>query len=923
MIGGIVFGSSASAQWTTCGSIPTCSNSAEQEALSSCLNDYQWFDGDLLQILQGCFGNNTTTTSCGLHGYHCSQGTQQAALNNCILANQITDTSTIANRCIAPLWLSSCTADPAPCASCGSSNGISTTDIPSSSPEWGTSALCEIGYPSSVSTINNTYNRTCTTSNIGNTNSSTCTAYKSVSSSRDGVCGTAQNQQTTSAPTTNLCSKGTSVLSYTIPVIGTPITMYRWSCLPYIPGWKTTQCSSYQTPTQAVQSIPYSGTTLNTKISLPQTRRSLGFTGYNKNEIYTSSDTTLTKFRLYDFYHTISPNIELHINIFGNSDQLIQFWEKSVNGVDFYGCNASGWNVSLTGIIPDEMLQKIPVTNNDNDTATSFKTNTMPTDLSNIDIMDIWTLSTVIQKDGMWQYNSVYVPKINRYINPHDFEERFFAWDDGAAIGKKWFVVTCDLTTTITPPTTRTGACIGLPANAIPNIATGIVQYAGTSGWSPGTGYNYDPTPSTTSCNFICNPNYTRNTTTLTCTPNTQTVACNGVQPTNATPTSGTTYIQTRSGTGWLPTISWNTGTGSCGYTCNTNHTLSGSTCAPNTGTTTCNVAGFSIPNATIIATGTFATLRDNTNNTWITSPSRNTNRQYTGSTTLPTANSGCYYSCNADSVWTGWACVQRVYSRHTGDWGACAVTVPAPIPTPVCNAPVLTSSDVTVTQDTSIAWPNGIFNIWFDQDLYKNVKVNVTWPISSIWSITNNSPAFIGYFWTTTWSMNITAECKSNNQQVTSNTITATGRNSPVATSPVCNKVWIDNTPFNRWSVGYGYFTANKVSVNPMTNLQDACQWYLINSSTKQWSKIECVATGNPFNPGNWNWYKYLLNGGWAANTIIWTDQYGVPTNPPTTNAGGYTNTPTYSTISAPEARLNNGSMSIRFIPVAQACAQ
>jgi len=248
-------------------------------------------------------------------------------------------------------------------------------------------------------------------------------------------------------------------------------------------------------------------------------------------------------------------------------------------------------------------------------------------------------------------------------------------------------------------------------------------------------------------------------------------------------------------------------------------------------------------------------------------------------------------------------------------------------ITTPVCNAPVLTSSDVTVTQDTSIAWANGVFNILFDENLYKNVQVRVTSPVSSMWPVTDLSPAAVGHFWTTTWSMNIIAECRSNNQQVTSNTITAIGKNSPIATSPTCNKVWIDNTPFNRWPISYGYFTANKTPVDPNTNFQDACQWYFVSETfiDSKWYKIECVATGTPINPGNWNWYKYLINGGGAAGTVIWTDQYGVPTNPPTTNAGGYTNTPTYSTIGAPETRIITGpsGLHVRYVTVARACQQ
>jgi hypothetical protein len=178
----------------------------------------------------------------------------------------------------------------------------------------------------------------------------------------------------------------------------------------------------------------------------------------------------------------------------------------------------------------------------------------------------------------------------------------------------------------------------------------------------------------TKNCTFKCNTNYTRSGTTLTCIADTRTADC-GTQPANTDATNGITYIQTRNGTTWAPTTWWTLWASICGYTCKTNNTRNGSACVPNTSTTTCNVAGFAVPNATIVAIGTFTTLRNNTSNTWVLNPSLNTGRQYTGPTTSPAPNSGCYYSCNADSVWTGWVCVKRIYNRKVNDWGMCPVT--------------------------------------------------------------------------------------------------------------------------------------------------------------------------------------------------------------------------------------------------------
>ena len=57
---------------------------------------------------------------------------------------------------------------------------------------------------------------------------------------------------------------------------------------------------------------------------------------------------------------------------------------------------------------------------------------------------------------------------------------------------------------------------------------------------------------------------------------------CNGTLPANATTTNGTTYTQTRNGSQYVPNISYNTGSGICGYSCNAGYTRDGLACVQN-----------------------------------------------------------------------------------------------------------------------------------------------------------------------------------------------------------------------------------------------------------------------------------------------------------------------------------------------------
>ncbi|MDP2090131.1 MAG: fibrinogen-like YCDxxxxGGGW domain-containing protein, partial [Candidatus Gracilibacteria bacterium] len=78
-----------------------------------------------------------------------------------------------------------------------------------------------------------------------------------------------------------------------------------------------------------------------------------------------------------------------------------------------------------------------------------------------------------------------------------------------------------------------------------------------------------------------CNVNYTQSGNV--CNANTQSVACGGSIPTNATATTGTNYTQTWNGSAWSPTTSWGESQVTCDFNCNSNYSWNGSSCVLNT----------------------------------------------------------------------------------------------------------------------------------------------------------------------------------------------------------------------------------------------------------------------------------------------------------------------------------------------------
>ena len=136
---------------------------------------------------------------------------------------------------------------------------------------------------------------------------------------------------------------------------------------------------------------------------------------------------------------------------------------------------------------------------------------------------------------------------------------------------------------------TQTGSCAGLPANAIPNVATTITQYNNGGTRFPNTTYTYSTTPSTASCLFICATNYNRNGSA--CVPATQPATCTGL-PANAIANTPTTITQTWNGSAWAPSAtaiySATSLANTCTFSCPSNYNRDGSTCVAATQTVSC-----------------------------------------------------------------------------------------------------------------------------------------------------------------------------------------------------------------------------------------------------------------------------------------------------------------------------------------------
>ena len=200
---------------------------------------------------------------------------------------------------------------------------------------------------------------------------------------------------------------------------------------------------------------------------------------------------------------------------------------------------------------------------------------------------------------------------------------------------------------------TRTDqSCTGLPSNAQWNTVSTIDQTWNGSGWIPSTTAVYDITASTTECRYKCVADYHWDGSA--CVSDTRTFTCDAKPSTGTVWNTVSSYIQTWSGSAWVPadsSTSYNaTGsTTSCRYTCAVNYTWNGSICVADTRTYTC--ASKPQSNETVYNTVSSYTQTWN-GSAWSPADDGTTEYNTTASST------SCRYKCNTNYNWNGSSCV-------------------------------------------------------------------------------------------------------------------------------------------------------------------------------------------------------------------------------------------------------------------------
>lgn len=189
--------------------------------------------------------------------------------------------------------------------------------------------------------------------------------------------------------------------------------------------------------------------------------------------------------------------------------------------------------------------------------------------------------------------------------------------------------------------------CTGLPANASWNTVSSITQTWNGTDWAPSTAGSFNLTPSTAECVFKCNVNYSWNGSA--CIADTKTFSC-ASKPAGTDWNTVSSYIQTWSGTEWLPaetltTYSTEPSTSECRYKCALNYSWNGSSCIADTKTFSC------APKPAGTDWNTVSSYTQTWNGSaWSPADSA------TAYNETPDANS-CRYKCTTDYFWDGSSC--------------------------------------------------------------------------------------------------------------------------------------------------------------------------------------------------------------------------------------------------------------------------
>ncbi len=405
---------------------------------------------------------------------------------------------------------------------------------------------------------------------------------------------------------------------------------------------------------------------------------------------------------------------------------------------------------------------------------------------------------------------------------------------------------------------TQTTNCTSLPTDAHWNTANNITQTWNGTTWLPIEIWEFNVTSSTSTCNFICNLNYTWNGSS--CVANTQSANCGWSIPNNATASTATTYTQTWDWNAWTPSTNWWETQATCDYNCDSWYTWNGTICDANMLTVTFDGNGGS---------GHTPTSKSVTYNTAVwTLPSNPTKAWYTF-TWWYTLTSGWTQITTGTTITTDttyyaqWS-INDYTVTFDGNWGTGH--------TPTSKSVTYNTAVWTLASNPTRAWYT--FNGWYtqtsgwtqistwttittDTTFYSQWLQNwVCWStdwtsqtnvpstnLCSVWTSSSVTIAAWSYTWTCSSTWATTANCSATRQYIVTFDENGGWTPSPTTKNVDYNTaVWVLSTVFKTGYTFDGWFTliSGWTLITTATNVIDNITYYAhwtINNYTVSWS--------------------------------------------------------------------------------------
>ncbi|MDP2091024.1 MAG: InlB B-repeat-containing protein [Candidatus Gracilibacteria bacterium] len=440
---------------------------------------------------------------------------------------------------------------------------------------------------------------------------------------------------------------------------------------------------------------------------------------------------------------------------------------------------------------------------------------------------------------------------------------------------------------------TQNTNCTSLPANAVWNTASNITQTWNGTTWLPIEIGSFNITSSTSTCNFICDTNYTWNGSS--CIANTQSANCGGTISSNATATTSTTYTQTWNGSIWEPTTNWGENQATCDFDCDANYSWDTNACIGNSQTVTFDANG---------GTGHTPTSKSVTYNTAVgTLPSNPTRAGYTfngwftstsGGTaittsTVVTTNVTWYaqWTANNNTVtFDGNGSTGGSMSNQT-----IATNATATLTTNGYTRTGYTFSGWATTAGGAVAYANGasytmgttsvtLYAQWIQNGVCgsSNGVATTTAPTTNLCSVgtasavTSNTGNFT---WTCSVSGASTASCSATRQYTV--TFNANGGGTPSPATKAVNYNTAVGTLATTTRSGYtfnGWFTATSggTAITTSTVVTANVTWYAQWTSSTQYNNLyySCGLYGDPYFSQR---CSSTYGAGWVYNAIVTTN--------------------------------------------------